>query len=102
MIIQTKSNKAEWEGIINEIDKTCINTRIVDSVEFINADAPSTDVNLNNLRNAGISEDEIDFLIHDAIDSLANTDSLIDVKFDIGLIIKTVSPITRNYLKMIG
>ncbi len=91
-----------WESIINDVEKTCINTRIVNSVEFIHKDKKSTDVDLNALRSAGVSEDEIDFLVHDAIDSLKNTDAMIDVKFDIDLIIQTVTPITRNYLKMLS
>jgi len=93
---------AEWEGIIADVDKTYINTRIVNSVEFIHGDEKTTDVDISVLRSAGISEDEIDFLIHDAIDSLKNTDAQIDVKFDINLLIKTVTPVTRNYLKMLG
>jgi hypothetical protein len=88
----------EWESIINGVEKTTINTRLSNAIVFI-FDEEETEVNLNYLRTAGISEDDIDDLVHDAIADVADTDATIDVSFDISRIIDLVTPITQNYLK---
>lgn len=92
-----------WEHIVNDVDKEHVPLDCVKKVIFKkNANRSQKTINLRRLRQQGVSEDELDAMIHRYI--AENESDMISMEFvlDVEAVAEQIQPETNKLLKTIS
>lgn len=93
------SSRAQWQGILKDIDKDNIPVRLLDSIQVNLIDGTVVKINIKELISQGHDPDELERSLRKRIDDLDHIIKDVDFFISIDAVADVVQPLTDEILK---